>query len=318
MRGPLVSLVGVGVRYSHAGRAVEALADVNLDLEPGERLAVIGESGSGKSTLALAMAGLLPAGTTRAGRVAWDTPPVAGRDIGYVFQDPGASLDPVMSIGAQIAEVRRRHCGESQRQAREAAAGLIEQVRLARPARVLAAYPHELSGGQRQRVALALAIAASPRLLIADEATSALDTVVQAEIVALIGELTRQSGMALMFITHDIALASAIADRIVVLYAGRVVEAGPVARVVGRPRHPYTEALVAGHLDIDRAPAFPLPAIAGPPPDPLHPPRGCRFMPRCPQAFSACLAPPAWRGPPGDGVRCLRLETVETAGEGVE
>lgn len=305
MTAPLLTLAAVGATYPHDDGAVDALADVSFDLAEGERVAVIGESGSGKSTLALAIAGLLPPTAVSVGRIGWRQPMVGGRDIGFVFQDPGASLDPVMNIGDQVAEVRVRHCGEGWRAARRAAIDLLDRVRLPQPSRLARAYPHELSGGQRQRAALAMAIAAGPRLLIADEATSALDTVVQAEIVALIGELVRAASMALVFVTHDIALASRISDRIVVLYAGRMVEAGAAAQVVGAPRHPYTQALVAGHLDLSRAPAFPLPAIAGAPPDPFDPPRGCRFAPRCSHAFSACLDEPAWSGGIGDGARCV-------------
>jgi len=242
---PLLSIHDLAVRYPNA--ALPALDGVSLDLGAGERLAVIGESGSGKSTLALAIAGLLPRGTVVSGRIDWpgfEGRPASGRDIGFVFQDPGASLDPVMRVGRQIAEVVRAHSGASWSEARRAAVSLIERVRLPEPARIAEAFPHQLSGGQRQRIAIAAAIAAKPKLLIADEPTSALDTIVQAEIVSLIDGLAKADGMALIFISHDIALASTIADRVAVFRAGRMIEVGPTADILARPREAYTRALI--------------------------------------------------------------------------
>jgi peptide/nickel transport system ATP-binding protein len=214
MTAPLVEMRGLTVCY--AGAADAALAEVDLEVWQGERLAIVGESGSGKSTLALALAGLLPAGAVVSGTIGWpglDHPPAAGRDIGFVFQDPGSSLNPV-----------------------------------------LRAFPHQLSGGQRQRIAIAEAIAGRPVLLIADEVTSALDTIVQAEMVALLDELVREQRMTLLFITHDIALASQFADRIAVFRSGRLVEAGPVRIVLQSPASAYTAELLASHIDLSRPP----------------------------------------------------------------
>ncbi len=217
----------------------DVLQGVTLSLAAGERLALIGESGSGKSTLARAIAGLLPAGSRVSGRIDWDRPARPGRDIGYVFQDPGGSLDPLLTVGAHLREVLRATRAPSRPE------DLLRQVALPD---VTARYPHQLSGGQKQRVAIALAIAAGPRLLIADEATSALDVLVQADITALLRRVTE--GRALLFITHDIALAAGLADRIAVMHRGRVVETGPTEQVITAPRDAYTRALLAATVDL--------------------------------------------------------------------
>ncbi|WP_435891325.1 ATP-binding cassette domain-containing protein, partial [Mesorhizobium ciceri] len=181
-------------------------------------------------------------------------PPLGGRDIGFVFQDPSASLDPVMPIGKQIAEVARTHLGLTWPQAYTQAKTLLERVRLPDPDSALRAFPHQLSGGQKQRVAIAAAIAAGPKLLIADEATSALDTIVQAEIVALIRRLVTEDGMTLLFISHDIALAAELAGRIAVFRHGQLVELGMTAQIVGAPAQPYTRALLDAHIGLDTKP----------------------------------------------------------------
>lgn len=249
---PLLLLRGVGVRYR--GAAAPALEGVDLDLAAGERLAVIGESGSGKSTLARAIAGLLPQAATLQGTTAW--PGLGhlarnGRDIGFVFQDPASSLDPLMSVGAQVAEVALANLDMDWRAAMRLAVELLDRVRLPEPSVLAHAYPHQLSGGQKQRVAIAAAIAARPRLLIADEATSALDTIVQAEIVALIRELVAEDGMALLFVSHDIALAANLADRIAVFRNGRMVEQAATAELLARPKTDYSRALLAAHLGLE-------------------------------------------------------------------
>ncbi|MCO5148099.1 MAG: ABC transporter ATP-binding protein [Aquamicrobium sp.] len=255
MSAPLVNLRGLTVSY--AGSLLPALAGIDLDIGRGETLAVIGESGSGKSTLALALAGLLPDDATVAGRIDWpgfEHQPRPGRDIGFVFQDPGASLNPVRRVGAQVAEVARAHLGLSRHAARGHALDLFRRVRLPEPEAAFRAFPHQLSGGQRQRVAIAAAIAAGPKLLIADEPTSALDTIVQARIVALLSELVAEAGMTLVFITHDIALASGFAGRVGVLDRGRLVEAGPIAAVLAAPRDAYTRMLLSCHIGLDTPP----------------------------------------------------------------
>ncbi|MDC9835996.1 ABC transporter ATP-binding protein [Rhizobium binxianense] len=255
MSGIFLSLRQLSVNYDRNGLA--ALAGVDLDIVAGERLAIIGESGSGKSTLARALAGLLPDGATIDGEMLWPGlghPPRPGRDFGFVFQDPGCSLNPVLTIGEQVAEGARRHLGLSWKQAYIRAEELLERVRIPQPDKVMQAFPHQLSGGQRQRVAIAAAIAAKPQLLIADEATSALDVVVQAEIVRLLDGLVREDGMTLLFITHDIALASGFVDRIAVFCNARLVEAGPVRSVLSAPKSDYTAALIASHRDLATPP----------------------------------------------------------------
>ncbi|MGO7443360.1 ABC transporter ATP-binding protein [Rhizobium ruizarguesonis] len=249
------SLRQLSVTYSRGRNA--ALDRVDLDIAAGERLAIIGESGSGKSTLARALAGLLPEGAKVQGELLWPAlghPPHPGRDFGFVFQDPGSSLNPVLTIGEQIAEGARRHLGLSWKQAYIRAEELLGRVRIPQPDKAMRAFPHQLSGGQRQRVAIAAAIAAKPALLIADEATSALDMVVQAEIVGLLDGLVREDGLTLLFITHDIALASGFVDRIAVFRNARLVEAGPVRSVLSAPKSDYTAALIASHRDLATPP----------------------------------------------------------------
>lgn len=248
----MLAVRGLGVAYGGAGPP--ALADVSLDLAAGRRLAVLGESGSGKSTLALAICGLLAAGARVSGTVAFPglaAAPVLGRDIGVVFQDPGGSLNPVLTIGEQIAEVAVVHRGLGWRAAAAQAARLLDRMRIVGAQAALRRHPHEFSGGQRQRIALAAALAADPVLLVADEPTSALDTVVQHEMVELLDGLVRERGLTLLFVTHDIALASMLADEVAVLFGGRLMEAGPVGRVFRHPAHAYTRALLATRLNLD-------------------------------------------------------------------
>lgn len=258
---PLVSIRGLSVTY-HGGNNA-ALTDINLDIRTGERLAIIGESGSGKSTLALAIADLLSATAQIGGKIEWpgfSGTPLGGHDIGFVFQDSSASLDPVMPVGKQIAEVARTHLGLGWPDAYSRAKDLLARVRLPNPESTLGAYPHQLSGGQRQRAAIAAATAAAPRLLIADEATSALDTLVQADIVELVRQLVAEDGMTLLFVSHDIALASQLADRIAVFRHGEMVELGEAAQITQRPRHAYTRALLAAHIGLDTEPLLKRPA----------------------------------------------------------
>ena len=255
MSGVLASLRDVSVHYPKS--AVTALDSVDLDILHGERLAIIGESGSGKSTLALVLAGLLPPEARTEGTVIWpglSTAPVPGRDIGFVFQDASASLNPVLRIGEQIAEVLVRHADMGWRDAEREAVRLLARVKLPEPERIARAYPHQLSGGQRQRVAIASAVAAKPRLLIADEPTSALDTIVQAQIVALLDELVREAGATLLFITHDIALASGFADRIAVFHKARLVEVGAARTLLSAPAQDYTRRLIGSHVDLSTPP----------------------------------------------------------------
>lgn len=248
---PLCRITDLSVRYrDHA-----ALQHLSLNIVAGERLAIVGESGSGKSTFARALAGLLPAGAIRDGSIQWSCQtPQLGRDIGFVFQDSSASLNPVLRIGEQVAESAKRHFGVNWKVAYEQARLLLDHVRLPNPSAVMRAYPHQLSGGQRQRVAIAAAIASRPSILIADEATSALDTVTQAEIVALLDTLVSEAAMTLIFVTHDIALASNLADSIGVFSNGRLVEVGAVSDILTNPNSDDTRNLLAAHYDLASAP----------------------------------------------------------------
>ena len=280
-------------------RAIRAVDDVDLTVEPRERLAIVGESGCGKSQLLLACTGLLAANGRAAGSVRFDgrellgttgAAAVRGRGIGYVFQDAGGSLTPHRRIGEQLAEVATTLHGAPKRQALDDAAHMLERVRLPDPGRRLAQFPHELSGGMRQRVAIALALMARPRILFADEPTTALDVTVQAEVMALLSELCRDLGMALLLVTHDLGVVAALADRIAVMYAGRIVEEGAAATLLSHPAHPYSASLrdaVPTLADFDRGD---LGTIPGAPPLPGTVFSGCRFEPRCPRAAGRCRA----------------------------
>lgn len=251
----LADIRNLSVTYKSGSGDAPALQRIDLQLIAGETLAVIGESGSGKSTLALALAGLLPANAKISGTIGWTGPdPTSGRDIGFVFQDPSSSLDPIMPIGTQIAEVARTHLGLDWPQAFDRARELLQRVHIPDPSSAVHAFPHQLSGGQRQRAAIAAAIAARPRLLIADEATSALDTIVQAEIVALLREMVMEDGMTLLFVSHDIALAAQLAQRIAVFRHGELIETGRTGQIIAAPRHAYTRALLDAHIGLDAAP----------------------------------------------------------------
>ena len=255
------------VDFADAGRTVAAVRDASFALAPGGRLALLGESGCGKTVSMMALAGLLPGNARVGGSIRWPAlsgAPRLGRDIGVVFQDPMSSLNPVLTIGEQIAEVGMTHLGQDTAQALVHAAELLQRVGIPDAQRRLHAFPHELSGGQRQRVAIAMAIAAGPKLLIADEPTTALDTVVQAQIMALLDALVRDSGMALLLVTHDIALARGVAQHAVVMRQGVVVESTTMDAIVARPAHAYTQSLIAASLDLDRpvAPRAPVPAGA--------------------------------------------------------
>lgn len=239
---PLVCLESLSVHYG----ADAALQKIDLSVATGEILAIIGESGSGKSTLALALANLLPADASVSGNVNWaQGEPKPGRDIGFVFQDPAASFDPLMRVGGQLIETVRAHEKLDYETAKERALTLLQRVHISAPDVSFSRYPHQFSGGQKQRIAIALAIAAGPHLLIADEPTSALDTIVQQEIVMLLRELVRADGMTLIFITHDIALASNLADRIVVFRHGQIAEIGTAQAIITSPQSDYTKALIA-------------------------------------------------------------------------
>jgi oligopeptide/dipeptide ABC transporter ATP-binding protein len=278
---------------------VEAVRGVDLHLQEGETLALVGETGCGKSLTGLALLGLIPApGRLSARRLefagqdlrglnegGWQR--LRGRCIGMVFQDPGTALNPVFTVGDQMGAVLARHRGLRGRQGRRQAAEWMERVGLGEHRDILARYPHQLSGGMRQRVAIALALCAGPRLLVADEPTTALDVTVQAQILELLRRLQKDTGVALLFISHDLGVVAQTCHRLAVMYAGRIVEEGPVARVFRAPAHPYTGGLFAALPG--RVPrGQPLLAIPGTVPPPGQTPAGCPFHPRCSRARPAC------------------------------
>jgi len=323
----LLEVEALTIEIATPAGMIRPVDDVSLALTQGETLALVGESGSGKTLTGLALLGLLPAAARLVGgavRFAARDGTVhdvtmlseaarrrlRGDEIAMVFQDPGTSLSPVHRIGAQIAETIRAHRPISRTAAAARAVALLHEVGLPDPAQRARAFPHELSGGQRQRAMIASAVANRPRLLIADEPTTALDVTIQAQILDLLAALKRQGeGMGLIFITHNLAVVAEIADRVAVMYAGEIVEQGPVGEVFARPRHPYTAALIASMPDDDDAR---LTAIPGTVPRPDALPPGCRFAPRCSQAAPACdeIAPPLQPIAPGRESRCLKWREV--------
>jgi oligopeptide/dipeptide ABC transporter ATP-binding protein len=315
MSRPLLSVDRLSVSF---GR-LRVLEDVSFDITEGEVLGVVGESGSGKSMTALAIMGLLPSG----GRVSAGRAVLEGQDVtalperdlqrlrgarmAMIFQEPMSSLNPVLTVGEQVAEVLRQHRGMDRRTAHAEAIALLRLVEIPAAERRVDDYPHQLSGGQRQRAMIAIALACRPKLLIADEPTTALDATVQAGILDLLHELRREFGMAVLLITHDLGVVADFADRVVVMYAGRIAETGSADEIFARPRHPYTQALLAAIPRLS-GPIAELPAIPGVVPGPMDFPVGCRFAPRCPHAHDACtVAPPPLVLLPGGGAAACVL-----------
>ena len=292
----LLRVQDLWVRYRTRRGVVEALSGVSLSVEEGEVLGVVGESGSGKSTLGLAIIRLLPGSAEVRGSVLLNGKDlmslpeeelrrIRGREVSMVFQDPYSSLNPVMRIGDHFVELMMEHGAAATREdALEIAGELLE--RLGVPRSRLNDYPHQLSGGQRQRVAIGLALALKPRLVIADEITTALDALVERQIIDLVKEIKREYKTSMLFITHNMGLVAEVADRVAVLYAGRLAELGEVHEVISNPLHPYTEALLRSVPRIGGSKD--LKPIPGEPPDMRNPPPGCRFHPRCPLATDRC------------------------------
>jgi len=313
---PVVRTVGLTVDFRSDAKPVRAVAGIDLVLRPGEVLALIGESGSGKSVTLRALMRLLP--ERRAvigGSITVDGHDVLalsrrglsafrGRSIAMIFQEPALALDPVYRIGRQITEAVMRHERVPLREARARALQLFTRVGIPSPAQRLDNYPHEMSGGMRQRAMIALALACRPRVLLADEPTTALDATVQIQVLLLLRELQRELGLAVIFVTHDIGVAVEIADRIAVMYAGRIVETGSCRDVIAAAAHPYTQALLPRRAVVrgER-----LPAIPGAPPAMNGLPPGCAFAPRCPHAAAPCRqgVPPELTVGAGHRVSCV-------------
>ena len=316
--GPVLAVRDLAVSFPAGQRSpVRALRGIDLAIRPGEILGLVGESGSGKSVLGLAALGLLPPAAAIEGSVVLGGQEMVGssdearrrarrRCAGAVFQDPMTSLNPTMKVGRQVAEAAG---------SMDAALEALERARVPEARRRANQFPHELSGGLRQRVMIAMAIAGGPALIVADEPTTALDVTVQAEILRLLASLRDSTGASILFVTHDLAVAAELADRIAVLYAGRVAEIGPTADVLHHPCHPYTTALMAARLRATSSRSELLPTLEGEPPDPRAHPPGCPFAPRCPLAEEACVAalPQPEPAPTHSGlVACRRAGQVAT------
>jgi len=296
---PVLDVAGLRVEFPTRRGTLTAVHDVSFTIAPGEVLGVVGESGAGKSLTGAAIIGLIdPPGRIAGGEIRLagrriDNLPydamrtVRGREIGAVFQDPLTSLNPLYTVGRQLIETIRTHLPLSEAQARARAVGLLEEVGIPAAARRIDHYPHQFSGGMRQRVVIALALAAKPKLIVADEPTTALDVSIQAQIIQLLKRLCRDHGTAIMLVTHDMGVIAETADRVAVMYAGRIVEIGPVADVIHRPQHPYSVGLMGSIPSIvDERER--LTQIDGAMPRLTAIPDGCAFHPRCPHAFDRC------------------------------
>jgi len=329
-----MTLLGVRdlrVDFRGSGSVVPAVRGISLSVEAGEVVGVVGESGSGKSAAMLALTGLLPAGARASGSVRLsgrellgareeDLRRVRGSQIGMVFQDALSALNPTMPVGRQLAEAAARHLHLGPRAAHDRAVELLAAVGLPDPVRRAGEYPHRWSGGMRQRALVAMALAARPRLVLADEPTSALDAELAAEIADLLLRLRAEAGTAVLVSSHDLGLIARTADRVLVMYAGRIVEGGAVEDVFLRPAHPYTAALL-GALPGGLRPGESLRPIPGDPPDPSRVGPGCAFAPRCGHAMHGCLLvdPEPYRvsGDNGHLTRCWRYDPEAPPGGGV-
>jgi oligopeptide/dipeptide ABC transporter ATP-binding protein len=295
---PLLSVRNLTTVFDVPGHPVVAVNDVSFDIHKGETLGLVGESGSGKSVTAFSIVRLLqPPGRIANGRILFqgrdlvslpesDIREVRGAGIGLIFQEPMAALNPVMRVGSQIAEGLRVHGLAGKEEARQRAIELLRAVRITDPERRVDDYPHQLSGGMRQRVMIAVALACGPPLVMADEPTTALDVTVQAQILELLRDMKRQFDLALLLITHDLGVIAETADRVAVMYAGRVVEQGPVRQIFNRPLHPYTQGLLASIPGEEAGRR--LRAIEGVVPNLAALPPGCTFAPRCPHRMDVC------------------------------
>jgi peptide/nickel transport system ATP-binding protein len=297
MTEPILSVRDLHTQFDTDDGTVQAVDGVSFDVEPGETVCLVGESGSGKTVACESITKLIPTppGEISEGEVRFDGEDLSklsskqledyrGGRIGHIFQNPQGALDPVYTVGDQLIEAIRLHRDVSKSVARERAIDLLDRVGIGDVSERIDDYPHQFSGGMKQRVVIAMALACDPDLLIADEPTTALDVTIQAQVLRLLSELQEERGMAMVFVTHDLGVVAEVADRVVVMYAGKVMERGDVYQVFENPSHPYTKALLKclpGRGDA-------LETIGGSLPDPTNPPDGCRFSPRCPHSVPAC------------------------------
>ena len=316
---PVLDIDNLSVRFATPDGEISAVNEFSLAIRAGECVGVVGESGAGKSQSFLAIMGLLASNASVAGAARFEGREILGRSakelnqvrrsrLAMIFQDPMTSLTPHMKVGEQIAESLIAHRGLSRTAARARALALLNRVHVTDAERRLDQYPHELSGGMRQRVMIAVALACDPVMLIADEPTTALDVTIQAQILYLLAELKREQGMAMVLVTHDLGVVAGIADRVAVMYGGRIVELGTVRGVLKSPRHPYADALLRSMPRVDASADTPLLAIPGQPPNPRQLPAGCAFPPRCRFADELCgRERPPLRAAAGPGlVACHR------------
>ncbi|MFZ2082184.1 MAG: ABC transporter ATP-binding protein [Xanthobacteraceae bacterium] len=318
----LLEIRGLQTEFVTDDGVVRAVDGVDLAIDRGETLGVVGESGCGKTVTALSVLKLIPMppGRIAGGQILWrgrdlvplrprDMQDIRSKEIAIIFQEPMTSLNPVYTIGDQISEVIRLHEGVGRRAALERAVDMLRLVHIPNPERRVRDYPHQFSGGMRQRVLIAMALSCSPALLIADEPTTALDVTIQAQILDLLAEMKSRLGMAIMLITHAMGVVAETAQRVAVMYAGKVVEEAPVEQLFARPSHPYTQGLIRSIPRIDAAAMRKrrLESIAGTVPNPLDPLSGCRFAPRCPFARADCIEaiPPLREIAPGHKVACV-------------
>jgi peptide/nickel transport system ATP-binding protein len=317
MTAPALQIEGLRTEFRINGRWHAAVRDLSLTLMPDETLALVGESGCGKSVTALSVMGLVqpPYGRVAAGRISLEgrdltglsereLERVRGNRMAMIFQEPMTSLNPVMTVGDQVAEALRIHRGLDRAAALGKARALFEEVKIPSAAQRLKEFPHQFSGGMRQRVMIAIALACDPAVLLADEPTTALDVTIQAQVLGLLADLRARHGTAVLFITHNLGVVAQIADRVAVMYAGEVVEQGPVEAIFAKPQHPYTRALFSAIPRLDQ-PEQALSAIPGrvPPLDAM--PAGCRFAPRCPLRRAGCESEQALAEvAPGHAARC--------------
>jgi oligopeptide/dipeptide ABC transporter ATP-binding protein len=327
----LLRVEGLRTSFQTETGTLRAVDGVDLELRRGRTLGVVGESGSGKSVTALSIMRLVdpPGWVDRESTIVFDgrdlgllsehqMEAVRGNDISMIFQEPMTSLNPVFKIGDQITEAIRVHERVGARAALDRAVEMLELVGIPEARRRVRDYPHQLSGGMRQRVMIAMALSCSPKLLIADEPTTALDVTIQAQILELMKDLRDRLEMSIMLITHDLGVVAEMADDVVVMYAGRVVERGPVVNVFASPQHPYTEALLHSIPMLGMTQAEPLKVIRGTVPSPLEWPTGCRFRPRCDYAFAKCVEdPPLFEVAPQSSA-CWLCKGGRRAAEGVE